>query len=153
MIKRYPAKQTRRVNYKGLPVIFKSKAEAAVADYLELLILGNEIKDYAYEPQDFVFNDDKLWRLKRYRPDFRVDIDRNNHYWIEVKGYLDTDSVTKLRRFAKYYPKERIELWMDGIPAGRTKSSRKQLRRIERVTPYVARVVNARHVLHAVGLI
>ena len=31
-------------------------------------------------------------------------------YWIEVKGYMDAKSATKIKRFRKYYPGELLEV-------------------------------------------
>lgn len=40
---------------------------------------------------------------KGYTPDFFITKDSS---WIEVKGYLDTKSMTKIRRFKRYYESE-----------------------------------------------
>ena len=67
-----------------------------------------EIEAWDYEPQEFWFP------VKRgtlsYKPDFKVTEVGGLHTWYEVKGYMDRQSGTKLRRMAKYYPDERIIL-------------------------------------------
>jgi hypothetical protein len=63
------------------------------------------IKDWEYEPQTFWF-----YKIKRgvrsYKPDFKVIENNGFQYWAEVKGYMDSKSITKIKRFRKYYPKE-----------------------------------------------
>ena len=82
---------------------FRSAWEANVARYFNLLGVKWE-----YEPKEFVFEGVKRGCIS-YRPDFYLpDEDR----WVEVKGWFDKKSKTKLRRFKKYYPVEfnRLEI-------------------------------------------
>jgi hypothetical protein len=84
---------------------FKSKMEANYARYLQFLKCRDEILDWEYEPKTFWF--DKIKRGTRaYLPDFQVWTCRKYHHWIEVKGYMDARSFTKIKRFRKYYPQE-----------------------------------------------
>lgn len=78
-------------------IFFRSKAEANYARYLNFL----RIK-WQYEPKTFDFA--KIRRgCVSYKPDFYLpEEDR----WIEVKGWFDAKSKTKLKRFKIYYPEE-----------------------------------------------
>ena len=80
---------------------FKSELEYHVA--LFLLATGYE---FEYEPMEFRFPVER--GVMFYRPDFQAwPKDRPKDYkWVEVKGYLDATSKTRLRRFAQYYPEE-----------------------------------------------
>ena len=40
---------------------------------------------------------------KGYTPDFFIKLDSS---WVEIKGYLDAKSMTKLKRFKRYYRSE-----------------------------------------------
>lgn len=76
---------------------FRSKTEANYARYLNLM----KVK-WEYEPREFDFAAVRRGCVS-YKPDFYLpDEDR----WIEVKGWFDKKSITKLNRFKKYYPKE-----------------------------------------------
>ena len=97
-------KGTPRPSFNG--VKFRSKSECAVAKALETLEW-----EWEYEPQEFEFVN--IRRGNRfYRPDFKAwRKGAPEHYrWIEVKGYFDAPSLTKLRRFARYYPHEACRL-------------------------------------------
>lgn len=107
----------------GKRYYMKSIWERNVARYLEWLKNQNAIKDWAYEPRLFLF--EKIQHGTRaYRPDFRVDEPNGAHHWIEVKGWMDKKSETKLRRMARYYPNERLVL----IDAGEYRALSQQLR-------------------------
>jgi formylmethanofuran dehydrogenase subunit A len=41
-------------------------------------------------------------------PDFLVTKTDGTTYWVEVKGYMDAKSLTKIKRFKKYYPLETL---------------------------------------------
>lgn len=83
----------------------RSRWEANVSRYLKFLIKKEEIKKYEYEVDTFEFKGIKRGN-RSYTPDFKVHLNNNEiEYW-EVKGWMDKESKTKLRRFQKYYPKE-----------------------------------------------
>lgn len=56
---------------------------------------------FEFEPTVFSFPIKR--GTKGYTPDFYLT---NSDEWIEIKGYLDEKSKTKLKRFKRYYPKE-----------------------------------------------
>lgn len=65
------------------------------------------ILDWEYEPQTFWF--EKIKRGTRsYLPDFKIYRNNSSHYWVEVKGYMDQKSRTKIKRFGLYYPEEEL---------------------------------------------
>lgn len=80
---------------------FRSAWEANVARWLNYLGIA-----WQYEPKTFWF--DKIRRGARsYLPDFFLI--RENVY-LEVKGWMDAKSATKLKRMAKYYPHVQIQV-------------------------------------------
>lgn len=87
---------------------FRSGYEYTYACYLELLKTNKSIKNWEYEPKRFDFP------IKRgcnsYLPDFKIIELDDSHYWVECKGYLDKKGATKIKRFAKYFPNERLEI-------------------------------------------
>lgn len=93
----------------GRRIYFRSRWEVKVAKWLETLQKGLQIAKWEHEPQTFWFNDIKRG-TRSYLPDFKVTRLDGSHYWIEVKGYMDAKSKTKLKRFKKYYPQEELVL-------------------------------------------
>jgi len=57
--------------------------------------------DFKFEPTVFPFPIKK--GTKAYTPDFYLT---NTNEWVELKGYLDDKSKTKLKRFKRYFPNE-----------------------------------------------
>lgn len=86
---------------------FRSGWEKKYAFYLQFLTEKSLIEKWEHEPMTFWF--EKIKRgVRSYKPDFKVYRKDNSHYWVEVKGYMDSRSLTKLKRFKKYYPDEEI---------------------------------------------
>jgi len=82
-------------------IYFRSRWEANYARYLNFL----NVK-WRHEPKMFYFPGIRRGNVS-YMPDFYLpDEDR----WVEVKGYLDQPSRTKLKRFKKYYPEQFAKL-------------------------------------------
>lgn len=91
----------------GKRIYFRSKWEWRFALYLQSQKESGEIQDWAYEPKTFWF--DKIKRgVTSYKPDFSVLEDTGCTIWYEVKGYMDSKSIVKLKRFKKYFPEEKI---------------------------------------------
>ncbi len=101
---------------------FRSSAEANVARLFNHLMIP-----WVYEPQEFKFPIDH--GTVSYLPDFHIDLTpwkdpsrstqgwpsgflkfAPQEYWIEVKGWMNKSSQTKLSRFFKYYPEEAQQL-------------------------------------------
>ena len=91
----------------GRRIYFRSRWEVKVATHLQNLKEALQIKDWEHEPKTFWFEEIKRG-TRSYLPDFKVTELDGNHYWLEVKGYMDRKSQTKIKRFHKYYPKERL---------------------------------------------
>lgn len=85
-------------------IYFRSGWESNFARYLNFLISKKLIYKWEFEPDTFWFNAIKRG-VRSYLPDFKVWETKNGKpYYIEVKGYMDAKSATKIKRMAKYYP-------------------------------------------------
>lgn len=91
----------------GRRIFFRSDWEMRVAKHLQLLKEQGEISEWEHEPQTFWFEEIKRG-TRSYLPDFKVTRPCGIHYWVEVKGYFDRKSWTKIKRFKKYYPEEQL---------------------------------------------
>ena len=93
---------------KMLRIFFRSKMEANVARYLEALrtsriyLEGRSVANWLYEPCRFGFPNPR--GVREYVPDFLVLYNGRPFEFVEVKGYMDKASRTKLNRFAKNFP-------------------------------------------------
>jgi len=86
---------------------YRSSWEVKYARHLQNLKSYKEIKDWLHEPQTFWF--DGIRRgVVSYLPDFKVFRNDGTHYWVEVKGFMDAKSATKIKRFKKYFPNETL---------------------------------------------
>lgn len=87
----------------------RSSWEANYARYLNWLAERKQIKEWKFEPITFEFV--KIKKGNRYyTPDFQVFYFDGSYEFHEVKGYMDAQSKTKLKRMVKYHPKEKIVL-------------------------------------------
>lgn len=93
----------------GLKYYFRSGWEVVYARYLEWLLQSGEIKKWQYEPDTFWFEEIKRG-VRSYLPDFKVFNKDGSFEYHEVKGYMDSKSVTKLKRMTKYYPEVKMVL-------------------------------------------
>jgi hypothetical protein len=93
----------------GNKIYFRSRWEANYGRYLEFLKKNGNIFDWEHEPKTFWFESIKRG-VRSYLPDFRIIAHDKTHYWVEVKGYFDAKSLTKIKRFKKYYPEETLEI-------------------------------------------
>lgn len=93
-----------------LGIFVRSAWEANYARYLNFLIKQKKLHKWEYEPDTFWF--EKIKRGTRsYTPDFKIwETKESEPYYVEVKGYMDQKSKTKLSRMAKYYPDVKIVL-------------------------------------------
>lgn len=92
-------------------IYFRSAWEANYARYLNWLIEKGQINRWEYESDTFWF--DKIKRgVRSYKPDFKVwDRPESDPYYVEVKGWMDAKSKTKLKRMTKYHPDVRVDLF------------------------------------------
>lgn len=89
---------------------FRSTWEANYARYLNLLVKMGVVVSWEFEPETFWFDGIKRG-VRSYLPDFRVFYKGDETpVYVEIKGYFDPKSKTKLKRMAKYHPQVRIEL-------------------------------------------
>jgi len=86
---------------------YRSLMELRYARHLEKLKELGEIKDFEHEPRCFTFEAIKRG-IRYYLPDFVVHNLDGSHHYVEVKGYMDAASKTKINRFRKYYPEETL---------------------------------------------
>lgn len=93
----------------GRRIFFRSRWEYRYALYLQLLKSRGEIKDWQHEPKTFWFEGIKRG-TNNYKPDFLVTHNNDSEEWVEVKGFMDAKSKTKLKRMAKYHPDVRLRL-------------------------------------------
>ena len=88
---------------------FRSKWESNYARYLEWEKEQGQLIDWFHEPTTFWF--EKIKRgVRSYKPDFKVIRSKERQYYVEVKGYYDKKSLTKIKRFKLYYPEHTIYL-------------------------------------------
>jgi hypothetical protein len=94
----------------GQRYFFKSKWEVNVAHWLQWMTELGIIAGWLYEPRTFWF--EKIKRgVRSYTPDFRIDENDGTETFVEVKGYMDPESKTKLKRMAKYFPTVKLDLF------------------------------------------
>ena len=106
----------------GKKVFFRSKWEANFGRYLEWQKQNQIIQEWFHEPQTFWFGGIKRGCVS-YLPDFKVLFKDGSHEWIEVKGFMDAKSRTKIKRFRKYYPDQPLRI----ISSKWYKANRKKL--------------------------
>ncbi len=93
----------------GRKLFVCSSWEANICAYLQFLKDNKEILEWEYEVETCWF--DKIKRgVRSYKPDFKITDKDSSVYFIEVKGWMDDKSKTKLKRMKKYHPLVRIDL-------------------------------------------
>jgi hypothetical protein len=85
----------------------RSRWEANYARYLKWLESRGEIAAWEYEPLTFRF-DGVSRGPYTYKPDFKVVDTDGTVSFHEVKGWMDSASKGKLKRFAKFYPQYKL---------------------------------------------
>lgn len=88
---------------------FRSIWEANYARWLEYQKKQGWILEWLHEPKTFWFDGIKRGCVS-YKPDFQVFNNPKSWVWIEVKGFYDKKSLTKIKRFKKYFPNEELRL-------------------------------------------
>lgn len=97
------------VTIDGKRFFARSAWECNIAAYLKFLRDNKEISDWAHEPEEFWFEGIKRG-TRSYLPDFKVWRNDGTIYYIEVKGWMDKTSATKLARMKKYHPTVEVQL-------------------------------------------
>ena len=94
----------------GADKYFRSSWEANYARYLNLLVKMGIVEEWKYEPETFWFLAIKRG-VRSYRPDFLVQYKgESKPVYVEVKGWMDPKSKTKISRFKKYFPQLKLEV-------------------------------------------
>lgn len=88
---------------------FRSMWEANWARYLNWMKSRGEVKAWQYEVDTFEFLGIKRGS-RFYTPDFKVFENNGCIVYHEVKGWMDPQSATKLKRMASYFPEVKIVL-------------------------------------------
>lgn len=86
----------------GRKQYFRSSWEANTARLLDF-----QGRKWEFEKKTFWFENIRRG-TRSYLPDFYLP---EEDLYIEVKGYMDSKSITKLKRMDKYYPEVNIEVW------------------------------------------
>ena len=94
---------------KGRKFYMRSSWERNIARYFELLRVQGEIQDWEYEPQRFFFEGVSFGN-RTYLPDFRITENDGYQYYVEVKGWMDKASATKIKRMKKYFPEIELQI-------------------------------------------
>lgn len=113
----HPQGHTTSGKREDLGLFMRSSTEANVARIFRWMGI-----EWEYEPDEFKFPDERGVRF--YTPDFRITIPLQNGsddrkwwprmlldlapgtYWVEVKGWMDPTSKTKISRFIDNFPEE-----------------------------------------------
>lgn len=98
-----------KVTFGDRTIFMRSSWEANIASYLQFLKENGQLKEWEYEVKTFWFM--KIMRgVRSYKPDFRITRNDDTQFYIEVKGYMDAKSATKLKRMKKYHPDVHIQV-------------------------------------------
>lgn len=93
----------------GRRIYFRSRWEYNYALYLEWLRGKGQLRTWEHEPETFWFEAVRRG-VRSYLPDFKVTDNEGRVYFVEVKGWMDPRSKTKLKRMAKYHPEIDLRL-------------------------------------------
>lgn len=94
-----------------IPAPVKSAWEANIYRFYTWLLETDQLISFEYEPQRFDFPvKAKTGPGSFYIPDFKVVYPGGETVYVEVKGYMDKISSTKLKRFKKYYPSCKLDI-------------------------------------------
>jgi hypothetical protein len=93
----------------GQNIYFRSRWEYNYGCYLEWLKQTGVIVQWEHEPQTFWFENIRRG-VRSYLPDFRITEPGGGQYYVEVKGWMDGRSKTKLKRMKKYHPEVEVRL-------------------------------------------
>ncbi len=97
------------INFYGDRIYLKSSYEIRYAKYLDFLAKFGHLKRWRYEPDIFWFDGIKRG-INNYTPDFKTEHNDGSIEYIEVKGYMDSESKTKIKRMRIYYPNIKLTI-------------------------------------------
>ena len=123
---------------------FRAKGEYNLAIYFEFLKEQGLILDWVYEA-----GENQMMSCQMYFPlpprtkgvsswliDFAVEMPNGEIVYWEYKGFLEGRDVTKFRRFAQYFPDDKVILVMSG-------KAKKDANRLRMVRKYAYRILYA----------
>lgn len=122
----YPKSNAKGGTRQDIGIFVRSSWEANYARYLNWLVEQRQIKSWEYEPDVFLF-DGITKGCRSYLPDFKVTNNDESVEYHEVKGWMDKQSQTKLRRMKKYHPDVKIILIDKPVYNGIAKSVSKMI--------------------------
>jgi hypothetical protein len=93
----------------GKRIYARSRWEANIAAFLEFKKTHGQIKEWEHEPETFWFDGIKRG-CRSYLPDFKVTENDGQVHYIEVKGWMDNRSRTKIRRMRIYHPTVKLRV-------------------------------------------
>jgi len=88
----------------------RSSWEITHANWLQSIKEKQIIKDWNHEPKTFWFTGIKRGAMS-YLPDFELTLIDNTTEYHEVKGWMDSRSKTKIKRFRKQYPQFQLRIF------------------------------------------
>lgn len=91
----------------GQRLYLRSRWEANYGFFLAWLKKNGAISSWEHEPKTFWFKGIKRGTCS-YLPDFCITENNGSQVYIEVKGYMSAKDKTKIKRFKKYFPKEKL---------------------------------------------
>jgi len=84
----------------------KSKYERDYSLFLQYRKKQGELLSWVYEPKRFSFKEFYDRGQLFYTPDFYLTLSSGKTEYHETKGFLNSPSKSKIRRFEKHYPEE-----------------------------------------------
>lgn len=88
----------------------RSSWEITHANWLESLKNKSKIKDWEHEPETFWFTGIKRGAMS-YLPDFKITLNDNSVEFHEIKGWMDSRSRTKIKRFRRQFPQHKLKVF------------------------------------------
>lgn len=91
----------------GRKFYVKSSWEKSYLFYLAWLKKNKQIEEFSYESRTFWFEGIKRG-VCSYKPDFCIHERNGTETYVELKGYFDARSKTKIKRMKKYWPEIKL---------------------------------------------
>lgn len=88
----------------------RSSWEINHANWLESLKKNKSIIDWEHEPETFWFTGIKRGAMS-YLPDFKITLNDNSVEFHEIKGWMDSRSRTKIKRFRKQFKDHTLKIF------------------------------------------
>ena len=107
----YSKRQPAHDGYRSdLGLYMRSSWEANYARMLNFLKDRGDIHRWQYEPDVFIFRG-VAKGTRAYVPDFKIwNLQDDQPYYVEIKGFMDAKSKLKLKRMKLYYPEVELQV-------------------------------------------